>query len=111
MLDESIDNGLEWQLVVYSTYLYLKCFGPPVSQFMKMINVSDRKGKTIHDTIINLKEIRQLKNDKLLAVSIDGASSMVGCENGFVTLPKNDLPNLIGTHCIAHRETLTTSDA
>jgi hypothetical protein len=36
---------------------------------------------------------------------------MVGCENGFVTLLKNDLPNLIGTHCIAHREALAASDA
>ena len=52
-----------------------------------------------------------MKNEKLIAVSTDGASSMVGCENGFVTLLKNDLPNLIGTHCIAHREALAASDA
>jgi hypothetical protein len=52
-----------------------------------------------------------LKNEKFIAVSTDGASSMVGCENGYVTLLKNDLPNLIGTHYIAHRETLAVSDA
>eukprot|EP01018_Ginkgo_biloba_P030781 Gb_34347 [translate_table: standard] len=43
--------------------------------------------------------------------SKDGASSMVGSENGFVTLLKKDLPNLICIHCIAHREALVTSDA
>ena len=77
---------------------------------MKMISVPSGKGKTIYDTVINLKETRQLKNEKFIAVSTDGASSMVGCENGFVTLLKNDLPNLIGTHCIAHREALAALD-
>lgn len=52
-----------------------------------------------------------MKNEKLITVSTDGAPSMVGCENGFVTLLKNDLPNLFGTHCIAHREAFAASDA
>ena len=65
----------------------------------------------MYDTIISLKEIRQLKNEKLIVVSIDGVSFMVGCEKRFVTLLNNDLPNLIGTHCIAHREAFATSDA
>ena len=52
-----------------------------------------------------------MKNENLIAVSTDGASSMLGSENGFVTFLKNDLPNLIGTHCIAHREALAASDA
>jgi hypothetical protein len=43
MLDESIENSLEQHLVVYFTYLDLKGLGPPISQFMKMISVSDRK--------------------------------------------------------------------
>jgi hypothetical protein len=73
---------------------------------LKIVSVLDGKGKTIYDTIINLKETRKLKNGKLIAVSIDGASSMVGSENGFFTLLKNDLPNLICTHCIAHRKAL-----
>ena len=36
---------------------------------------------------------------------------MVGNENGFVVFLKKDVPNLIGVHCIAHREALATSDA
>ena len=58
MLDESIDNGLEQHLVVYSRYLDFKGLGLPVSQFMKMIIVHDGKGKTIYDTTINLRETR-----------------------------------------------------
>ena len=52
-----------------------------------------------------------MNNEKLIAVSGDGASSIVGNENGFVSLLRKDLPNLIGTHCIAHREALVASDA
>ena len=57
---------------------------------MKIVSVLDGKGKTIYDIVTNLKETRKLKNEKLIVVSTDGASSMVGCENGFVILLKND---------------------
>ena len=57
---------------------------------MKIVSVLDGKGMTIYDTITNLKERTLLKNEKLISFSIDGASSMVGCENGFVILLKND---------------------
>ena len=96
---------------MYSTDLDSKGLGSPISQFMKIVIVLDGKGMTIYDMVTNLKERRQLKNEKLIAFSIDGASSMVGCENGFFTLLNNDITNLIGTHCIAHREALATSDA
>jgi len=108
MLDESIDYGLEKYLVVYSTYLDLKCLSPRISQFIKMISVLDGKWKTIYDIIVNVKETRHFKNEKPIVVSIDGVSFMVGCEKRFVTLLNNDLPNLIGTHCIAHYEALAT---
>jgi len=51
-----------------------------------------------------------LKNEKLIAISTNGVSSMIECENKFVTLLKIDLSNLISAHCIAHREALATSD-
>ena len=60
MLDESMYYGLEQHLVVYSMYLDSKDLGSPVSLLMKTISVPDGKGKTIYDTVINLKEIRQL---------------------------------------------------
>ena len=96
---------------MYSTYLDSKVLGSPISQFMKIVSVLDGKGMTIYDTITNLKERRLLKNEKLIAFSTDGASSMVGCENGFFIFLKNDLLNLIGTHCIAHNKTLVALDA
>lgn len=47
---------------------------------------------------------------KLIVVSTNGASAMVGCENGFVSLLKKNIPNLISMHFIAHCESLATID-
>ena len=48
--------------------------------------------------------------NKLIGLATDGASSMIGSEIGTITLMKNDIPNLVGVHCIAHREALVISD-
>ena len=48
--------------------------------------------------------------NKLIGLATDGASSMnIGSEIGTVTLMRNDIPNLVGVHCIAHREALVIS--
>jgi hypothetical protein len=85
MLDESTNHSLEKHLVVYATFLDSKGLGPPISQFLKLINVCDGRGKTTYDAINDLKEARGLSNKRLIAISTDGASSMVGNEIGFVT--------------------------
>ena len=85
MLDESTYRSLEKPLVVYATFLDSKGLGPPISQFLKLINVCDGRGKTTYDVINDLMEARGLSNKRLIGVSTDGASSMVGNENGFVT--------------------------
>ncbi|XP_059070451.1 uncharacterized protein LOC131860102 [Cryptomeria japonica] len=111
MIDESTDRSLEQHLVVYAIYLTLEGHGAPISMFMKMMSVSDGKGKTIYDTINQLMNDRGLSLTKLIAVSTDGASAMVGRENGFVSLMKQNIPNLISIHFIAHRESLAATDA
>jgi len=111
MVDESTDRSLEQHLVVYATYLDSKGLGPPISQFMKLKNVMDGKGKTIYDSVNQLINDRGLHYKDLIAVSTDGASAMIGHENGFVSHLKKDTPNLITVHCVAHRESLAAADA
>lgn len=48
---------------------------------------------------------------KLVAVSCDGASVMVGSRSGVATLLRKDQPALITLHCMAHRLELTLKDA
>jgi hypothetical protein len=111
MVDESTDRSLEQHLVVYATYLDSKGLGPPISQFMKLKNVIDGKGKTIYDSVSELINVRGLQYKNLIVVSTDGASAMIGHENGFVSFLKKNTPNLITVHCVAHRESLATADA
>ena len=111
MVDESTDRSLEQHLVVYATYLDSKGLGPPISQFMKLKNVMDGKGKTIYDSVNQLIHARGLQYKDLIAVSTDGASAMIGHENGFVSFLKKNIPNLITVHCVAHRESLAAADA
>ena len=51
-------------------------------------------------------KVRVISTEILIGVSIHGASSMVGNENGFVTFLKKDVPNVVGVHCITRRESL-----
>lgn len=74
-------------------------------------SICDGKGKILYDALNILTKARGLSNNRLTAVSANGASSMVGNENGFVTLLKKDVPNLVGIHCIVHREALVVADA
>ena len=48
--------------------------------------------------------------DKLVALTIDGASVMTGVNNGVVTKLRADRPNVLGIHCMAHKLKLAFSD-
>jgi len=41
----------------------------------------------------------------------DGASVMLGCDNGVQAKLKSVVPHLIEFHCVAHREALSVSQA
>ncbi|KAH7296912.1 hypothetical protein KP509_26G044600 [Ceratopteris richardii] len=44
-------------------------------------------------------------------VCLDGASCMRGVNNGVLTKIQQYVPNIIGVHCVAHREALVVCDA
>lgn len=94
MLDESTYRSLEKHLVVYAMFLNSKGSGPPISWFLKLINVCDGRGKTTYDAIKYLMESMGLSKEILIGVSVDDASSMVGNENGFITFLNNNVPIL-----------------
>jgi hypothetical protein len=65
MLEENVVCSLKKHLVVYATFLDSKGSGPPISQFLNLINVCKGRGKTTYDAINDLKEARGLSNKKL----------------------------------------------
>jgi hypothetical protein len=48
--------------------------------------------------------------NKLIDFGSDGASNMTGQKRGMVTQMKNDNPEMIGIHCLAHRLELAFKD-
>ena len=46
-----------------------------------------------------------------IALSTDGASIMIGCKNGLVSLFKKDKPFVTSEHCASHRLALASSQA
>ncbi|MCO5588679.1 hypothetical protein L7F22_042638 [Adiantum nelumboides] len=47
----------------------------------------------------------------MIGFAYDGASCMRGVNNGVLLKLKEKVPNIIGVHCVAHREALVVSDA
>lgn len=78
---------------------------------MKLNDVVDGKGKTIYDSVNQLINVRGLQYKDLIVVFTDGASAMIGHENGLVSFLKKNNPNFIIVHCVAHRESLAATDA
>lgn len=78
---------------------------------MELKYVPNGKGKIIYDIVNHIMNGRGILSQSLIARFTYGASTMVGNENGFVSLKKKDVPNLIVVHCIAHRKALSAADA
>lgn len=48
--------------------------------------------------------------NKLVGFGSDGAANMMGKKTGLITLMRNDHPEIIGVHCLAHRLELAFKD-
>lgn len=68
------------------------------------------KGVDIYDKVIEALNKFELRLDKLIGVSTDGAPSMIGKNKGFLSLVEKDCAEfdheIIAFHCILHQEHL-----
>ena len=51
---------------------------------------------------------KDMKWERLVGVCTDGASAMLGCRSGFIAKVKQKNPDVVGTHCVIHREGLAS---
>ena len=58
-----------------------------------------------------LEEDYDVKINKCFGFGSDGASVMIGCQNGVAAILKKENPYLIAIHCAAHRLALASSQA
>ena len=75
--------------------------------FCKPLQTSTTTAADIFDLIDNFFKEHSIEWEKLCGVS-DGAPAMLGCKSGFQSLVKKVSPEVIGTHCMIHRQVLAT---
>ena len=53
----------------------------------------------------------QWNTNELVALATNGVVWMIGCHHGLTTRLRHDVPTLVNTRCIAHREALSIDNA
>ena len=101
MADGSTDSGIIEQELLFVRYLNN---GLPVNRFLTVQSVKHANADGIYANVINWK-------DGLVGFGADGASIMMGRQNGVLKKIKDDVPHLIEMHCVAHKLELAILDA
>ncbi|GJP35753.1 hypothetical protein CLOM_g20280 [Closterium sp. NIES-68] len=107
-VDESTDRAHGKHMIVYITYerrLHV------VTEFLALIPVKKCDAASLFAALTAYLEERSIPLSRLVGISTDGASNMVGNTNGLVTRLRHRVPWLVAMHCIAHREALAAKDA
>ena len=108
-LDESTDVANCSQLLVYVRYIYEGDFkdefllGKPLETTTTARDVFDTLGSFLHN--------HDIPWGNVCGVCTDGAPAMVGCRSAFQRLAINASPKAIRTHCMIHRQALSTKTA
>ncbi|XP_023221595.1 general transcription factor II-I repeat domain-containing protein 2A-like isoform X1 [Centruroides sculpturatus] len=108
-VDESTDISSTAQVIVFIRSVSLDFIVN--EEFLGMASLSGHTtGADLFTSLLSVCNKSALDFDKLSSIATDGAPSMVGCENGMVTLLKNHLGDrqkeLVQYHCIIHQQQL-----
>ena len=114
VLDEATDLSTVKQLGIAVHYLDMNT-AAPVCKYLKLLEITSvhATAESVTSVITGYLEDHTAPAPRLCnlaGASCDGASVMMGPENGVMARLKNKVPDLIFTHCSAHRLALATSD-
>ncbi|CAB4479250.1 unnamed protein product [Rhizophagus irregularis] len=107
MVDESTDISTESHIILYVKYClrgFIKV------KYIKLLHLNGKDAETIFLAIFSLFESKGLEK-KIMSFSSDGASVMLGRNNGVAAKLANKNPYLFVSHCIAHRLALACNSA
>ena len=114
--DESTDISVHKQLALAVQYLCLET-ATVKTRYLKLLDMSGPgkeasvTGETLSEAIRGYLQTHALDLTKLIGASCDGAAVMLGQRHGAMTYLKQFAPELIVTHCSAHRLALASCDA
>ena len=110
LLDESNDITCAKNLMIYCQFL--NAYRKKIElKFMKLLALQECDAMSIFTSVVKYFEEIKVSMDKLIMFTSDGASVMLGCENGVQAKLKSVVPHLVEFHCVAHREALSVSQA
>ncbi|KAG8237504.1 hypothetical protein J437_LFUL017538 [Ladona fulva] len=107
--DESTDISDTAQLLVFVRMVF-KDFTSK-EELLGMSSLKERtRGVDIFKAFKNLLNDLKVPLFKLVSITTDGASAMIGCINGFIALCQNEdeFPALMTYHCIIHQQVLAS---
>ncbi|XP_052280820.1 E3 SUMO-protein ligase KIAA1586-like [Dreissena polymorpha] len=108
LIDETTDIATVSEIIVYVQFLEDR-MGCTV--FLSVLPLKDGKAETIFNAQITFIEEHGLDIQKMCAFGSNGASVMLGCENGVAARLRNFVPHLINNHCVAHKLALAVRQA
>lgn len=102
--DETTDISKQAQLLFYCRYIDGKKFCEEIL-FSKNLETTT-KAVDIFSVLQAFLEANSLPWEKVIGICTDGAQAMIGRKSGFIELAKKKNPEIIGSHCIIHRQAL-----
>ena len=114
MFDESTDVSVSQNLIIYIRYLSVDKVSArvePTTSFLAIRALFRANAESITSEILDVLRERQIPLDKLIGVATDGAAVMTGKKSGVIQRLKEIQPDIVATHCIAHRLALSCGGA
>uniref|UniRef100_A0A915J6K2 DUF4371 domain-containing protein n=1 Tax=Romanomermis culicivorax TaxID=13658 RepID=A0A915J6K2_ROMCU len=110
-VDESTDVAEQKHLMLYTTYVDQKT-AEPTTTFLGLVEVLKANARSIARLIKNYLTEAGIPLHKILHSTSDGASVMLGRQNGVAALlrSKYGVDHLTDLHCAAYREALAIKD-
>ncbi|XP_078504219.1 uncharacterized protein LOC144762807 [Lissotriton helveticus] len=110
IIDESTDISVTKMLI-----LYFKFRPVPSTEhktlFGGIVKLTSCNAEAITTAVKEFYTANELDLMKMVMFTSDGASVMLGKNNGVATRLKQSIPHLVEQHCVAHREDLGVDDA
>ena len=113
MADETTDIAVTKELILYARYIVPTATPQQCvrSIFLQLSELSDGKANTITTAILELLSSLDLSINKVMGFGSDGASVMVGRKAGVATMLKEENPQIVAIHCVAHRLALAVAQS
>ena len=104
--DETTDVAQLSQLFVYIRYVGSTSIEEEML-FCRPIDTTT-KAEDVFKLVASYFDGKGIQWEKLIGICTVGAPTMLGSRSGFVTRIKQKIPNVVGTHCVIHREALAS---